>query len=258
MTKPTGRPRGRPKTKEYVTLMARVDITLADEVKRYASLHRQPISVVIRDALILLMEEYPCAGDRSGPHQLAAHEFLSDRYESFLDMLLGESESAELEDLLSDTNREVVESMLSDTRGGDGYASDTKEAMTDITSDDNTDRAAVPTRTPARARSRKVSDRKGVGNNMSDTKTDAPPMMSDKKAATAASLPEPLAPAFVSDTNAPAYDPSKHYLGKLCPRRHDYHGTGQSLLRKTNHLCLACDRERAKARRQARHTAARA
>jgi hypothetical protein len=48
MTKPTGRPRGRPKTKEYVTLMARVDITLADEVKRYASRHRQPISVVIR------------------------------------------------------------------------------------------------------------------------------------------------------------------------------------------------------------------
>jgi hypothetical protein len=37
MTKPTGRPRGRPKTKAYVTLMARVDIALADEVKRYAS-----------------------------------------------------------------------------------------------------------------------------------------------------------------------------------------------------------------------------
>ena len=176
MTKPTGRPRGRPKTKEYVTLMARVDLTLADEVKRYASLHRQPISVVIRDALTLLMEEYPCAGDRSGPHQLAAHEFLSDRYESRLDMLLGESDSAELEDLLSDTNREVIAAMLSDTRGGDGYASDTKEAMTDKTSDDNTDRAAVPPRTPARARSRKVSDRKGADNNTSDTKADAPPI----------------------------------------------------------------------------------
>ena len=164
MTKPTGRPRGRPKTKEYVTLMARVDLTLADEVKRYASLHRQPISVVIRDALTLLMEEYPCAGDRSGPHQLAAHEFLSDRYESRLDMLLGESDSAELEDLLSDTNRAVVEAMLSDTSGRDAYASDTKEAMTARPSDDNTDRAAVPPRTPARARSQKASD----------TKADAP------------------------------------------------------------------------------------
>jgi hypothetical protein len=258
MTKPTGRPRGRPKTKEYVTLMARVDITLADEVKRYASQHRQPISVVIRDALTLLMEEYPFAGDRSGPQRLAAHEFLSDRYESPLDMLIGESESAELADLLSDTNREVVEAMLSDTRGGDEYASDTKEARTARTSDDNTDRAAVPTRAPARARSRKVSDRKGADRNMSDTKMDAPPMMSDKKKATAVRVPEPLAPAFVSDSNALPYDTSKHYLGKLCPRRHDYNGTGQSLLRKTNHLCLACDRERAKERRQARHAAARA
>jgi hypothetical protein len=59
MTTPTGRPRGRPKTKEYVTLMARVDVALADRVKRYASLHRQPLSVVLRDALTLLMDEYP-------------------------------------------------------------------------------------------------------------------------------------------------------------------------------------------------------
>src|SRR5262245_10273060 len=108
MTKPTGRPRGRPKTKEYVTLMARVDLTLADQVKRYASLHRQPISVVIRDALILLMEEHPFAGDRSGPHRLAAHEFLSDRYESPLDTLLGETDSPGLETLLSDTNTAMV------------------------------------------------------------------------------------------------------------------------------------------------------
>jgi hypothetical protein len=193
MTKPTGRPRGRPKTKEYVTLMARVDITLADEVKRYASLHRQPISVVIRDALTLLMEEYPFAADRSGPHRLAAHEFLSDRYESPLDTLIGEADSAELENVLSDTNEEAVESMLSDTSGEDEYASDVIAVMT----------------------------------------------------------------AFMSDSNTPAYDTSKHYLGKLCPRRHDYNGTGQSLLRKTNHLCLACDRERAKERRQAKRTAAR-
>jgi hypothetical protein len=252
MTKPTGRPRGRPKTKEYATLMARVDIILADEVKRYASLHRQPISVVIRDALTLLMEEYPCARDRSGPHRLAAHEFLSDRYESSLDTLIGESDSAELEDFLSETNREVVEAMLSDTSGADAYTSDTKEAMIDIASDNNTDRAAVPTRTPARARSRKVSDRKVVDDNMSDTKADSSSILSDKKEATAPSLPELLAPAVVSDSNVPTYDTRKHYLGKLCPRRHDYNGTGQSLLRKTNHLCLACDRERTKERRQAR------
>jgi hypothetical protein len=47
--------------------MAPVDITLADRVKRYASLHRQPISFIIRDVLTLLMEEYPSGADLSGP-----------------------------------------------------------------------------------------------------------------------------------------------------------------------------------------------
>lgn len=269
MTKPTGRPRGRPKTKEYVTLMARVDIALANQVKRYASLHRQPVSVVIRDALILLMEEYPCAGDHSGPQRLAAHEFLSDRYESPLDTLLGETDSAELDALLSDTNEDMVEAMLSDTSGEDESMSDTKGAITDITSDDNRDSIATSSETPVRGRSRKASGRKTADNKVSDKKAANPPItsdrkeealsiMSDTKGATTASLPESPAPAFMSDTNIPAYDTSKHYLGKLCPRRHDYHSTGQSLLRKTNHLCLVCDRERAKERRQAKHTPARA
>ena len=257
MTKPTGRPRGRPKTKEYVTLMARVDISLADQVKRYASLHRQSLSVVIRDGLTLLMEEYPFAGDRAGPHRLAAHEFLSDRYESPLDILIGETDSTEREDLLSDTNKALVETMLPDTSGEDEYASDTKGAITDITSDANRDSTSTPLEAPVRRRSRKASDRKTADNNVSDTKAAKPLIMSDTKAATTASLPASLAPAFMSDTHIPAYDTSKHYLGKLCPRGHDYKGTGQSLLRKTNHLCLACDRERAKERRQAQRTAAR-
>jgi hypothetical protein len=249
MTKPTGRPRGRPKTKEYVTLMARVDIALANQVKRYASLHRQPVSVVIRDALILLMEEYPCAGDHSGPQRLAAHEFLSDRYESSLDTLLGEIDSAELDALLADTNEDMVEAMLSDTSGEDEYMSDTKVAITDIASDDNRDSIATSPETPVRGRSRKASGRKTVDNNVSDKKAARPSITSDRKED---------APSIMSDANIPAYDTSKHYLGKLCPRKHDYHGTGQSLLWKTNHLCLACDRERAKERRQAKHTPARA
>ena len=171
MTKPTGRPRGRPKTKEYVTLMARVDIALADEVKRYASLHRQPISVVIRDALTLLMDEYPCAADRSGPHRLAAHEFLSDRYESPLDTLLGETDSAEVESLLSDTNEGVVETILSDTNRETEYASDTKDVRADIPSDSKAESAATHVGMPTRGRSRKASDTNaGTSSIMSDAK----------------------------------------------------------------------------------------
>ena len=171
MTKPTGRPRGRPKIKEYVTLMARVDITLADEVKRYASLHRQPISVVIRDALTLLMDEYPFAADRSGPHRLAAHEFLSDRYESSLDTLLGETDSAEVESLLSDTNEGVVDTILSDTNRETEYTSDTKDVRADIPSDSKAESAATHGGTPTRKRSRKASDTNaGTSSIMSDAK----------------------------------------------------------------------------------------
>jgi hypothetical protein len=57
MTKPTGRPRGCPKTKEYVTLMARVDVALAEQVQRYARLKRQTISEVLRDGLQVLLSD---------------------------------------------------------------------------------------------------------------------------------------------------------------------------------------------------------
>ena len=259
MTKPTGRPRGRPKTKEYVTLMARVDLPLADHVKRYASLHRQPISVIIRDALTLLMDEYPFAGDRSVPHRLAAHEFLSDRYETHLDTLIGETDSTEVEALLADTNEALVETILSDANRESIETSDTKEGMPEITPDDKRASAATRPGKPAHARSQKVSDRKAAqAVPQSASTAGTTPLASDRKAATVASIPESPAPVFMSDMHIPAYDTSKHSLGKLCPRHHDYHGTGQSLLRKTNHLCLACDAERAKERRQAKHATARA
>ena len=174
MTQPTGRSRGRPKTKEYVTLMARVDIALASQVKRYASLHRQPVSVVIRDALTLLMEEYPVAADRSGPQRLAAHEFLADRYESPLDMLIGETDSAGLEALLSASHEEVVETILSDTPA----------AMAARTSDSNTARANTHTETLTPGRSRTVSNRKAAqAVPQASSTTDTPPSLSDAKAA---------------------------------------------------------------------------
>jgi hypothetical protein len=145
MTKPTGRPRGRPKTREYTTLMARVDVALADQVKRYASLHRQPLSVVIRDALSLLMEEYPSRTAMAGPQRLAAHEFLSDRYESPLDTLVGETDSASFDELLSDRNQAAISiidadatsdrAYVSDIKEDDGIVSDTKGVPTPLLSD---------------------------------------------------------------------------------------------------------------------------
>ena len=185
MTKPTGRPRGRPKVKEYVTLMARVDMALADQVKRYAGLHRQPISLVIRDALSLLMEEYPAEANPTGSHRLAAHEFLSDRYESPLDTLLGETGNAELEEFVSDTNKAAIDLLDADAHSDREYLSDTKGDDSD-------------------------------------------------------------------------FNPTTHSLGKLCPRQHNYRGTGQSVLRLSNRHCRACDREKFHERKQAKRQAGRA
>src|SRR5215471_7161714 len=49
--KPTGRPVGRPKTKEYVTLLARVPADLAELVKQYAEQHGRSVAELIRDGL---------------------------------------------------------------------------------------------------------------------------------------------------------------------------------------------------------------
>ena|SRR2546430_7271066 len=52
-----------------------------------------------------------------------------------------------------------------------------------------------------------------------------------------------------------AYDVTKYVLGKLCPRRHDYQGSGQSLLRRSNRHCILCDREKFHERKQAKRHA---
>jgi hypothetical protein len=53
-----------------------------------------------------------------------------------------------------------------------------------------------------------------------------------------------------SETNIPVFDTGKYILGQLCPRGHDYHGTGQSLRRLHRHVCQQCDIEQKRQRRQ--------
>jgi hypothetical protein len=184
MTKPTGRPRGGPTPTASVTLRARVDVTLADRVKRYAAAHRQPIAVVIRDALLLLMEEYPAGTDPTVPHRLAAHELLSDRYESPLDLLVGETDPAELDAFLADTNEGVIDTILADTPRGSAIASDPEEARAARASASQGERADTHPETPARARSRKMSGRKAAqAGTPSGNTADTPPLLADTKAA---------------------------------------------------------------------------
>jgi hypothetical protein len=64
-------------------------------------------------------------------------------------------------------------------------------------------------------------------------------------------LEAPPAATLVAAT-VRAFDNAKNFLGALCPRKHDYHGTGKSLRRLKDHYCLQCDAEKARAARAAR------
>ncbi len=108
MTKPTGRPRGRPKTKEYVTLMARFPQDLADRVERYAGRKRQTVSDVLRDGVLVLLQD-------------------DDPYRPFV------SDMNAASDILSDAKREAEEEVPPDAQSV--IVSDTKEALPDNVSD---------------------------------------------------------------------------------------------------------------------------
>jgi hypothetical protein len=66
--------------------------------------------------------------------------------------------------------------------------------------------------------------------------------------ATLAAL-QPRPPAAPQPQSAASFDETKHYLGPLCDRGHDWQGTGQSRRSKRNQTCMACEAEAAKARR---------
>jgi len=154
MTKPTGRPRGRPKTEWYSTLMARVPDELGERVKRYAAQKQPALVGAIRDALELLIED--------------------DRYHPFM------YDSKADTPFLSDRNGETAVSLT-------------------------------------------------------------PPILSDTKGEPGS--PAPQEPAIMSDTKE-EYDTTRYYLGALCDKDHDCHGSGQTLRRRSDHHCLECRRER--------------
>jgi hypothetical protein len=60
----------------------------------------------------------------------------------------------------------------------------------------------------------------------------------------------PAASVTPQPDGTPAYDTTKFYLGKLCPRAHDWNGTGKTLRRIKGNKCDACENEGKKKRRE--------
>jgi hypothetical protein len=230
--KPTGRPVGRPKTKEYVTLLARVPADLAELVKRYASQHGQSVATLIREGVEWRIGDGDPRG--MGLYLGQLRDQREKGYYTNTEIAL-EGESGELlREIQAEQARQGAQ-LQAVVQALERQTSTISQAS--VTQHEPTGNVPAPPRTTA-------------ADNLQDHlhTTEAPG--SEKRQT--GNVPE----AGGDDTRPaaiPSYDATRFYLGRLCPQRHEYENTGQSLLRRHNQYCRECSRLGKQAARAKRH-----
>jgi len=238
-------------TEKPVMLSLRLPRELYDRLERYASEHRQNVSELVRDGIEMRLEVEADPRSRSTESTTEETEFQIDGASILRDMqaTLARHET-QMEALMQAIERQTA---AGSTGPYDGvpypviHSNTAREPEGPVS-------AAAP-----------VS---GGNDGQIETITASPennyyeqiqtvPIVTGTSAEQRYTVPTPAENVsrqieIVPDQSdsIPAYDHSKHHLGKLCPRGHDWHGTRQSLLRNANDGCLECDRERARERRQ--------
>ena len=212
---PTGKPVGRPKTKDYTTISLKMPQALLDRVQRYARLHRQSISELIRDGVEWRITE----GDPRGlgvstpQHSLSAdNEYSRNTVISY--EIQGEPEYA---------------GMLQEIRTALTRQETQLRALTQALEQ----RAVVPTLGEYSGNTTEISS--------GPRSTPQPVREAHKEYGNT-----------ILQNNALAFDPARFYLGQLCPRGHDYQETGQSLRRRSKGDCHECDKARKSEGRKAK------
>ncbi len=213
---PTGKRVGRPKTKDYQTISLKIPQELLDRVQVYARLHRQSLSELMRDGVEWRITEGALRGlGVYAPQRTKSHE---DEY----------------------YGNTVIPA---EVRGEPEHAGILHEIRTALARQETQLRELAqalehrPVALAPRAYSGKT--RNGPSEQLSPLE---PAPEGDGR-----HTPQKV---HTEDSNTvlqkdiPAFDPTKYALGKLCPRRHDHQGTGQSLLRISNRHCMLCDREK--------------
>jgi hypothetical protein len=180
-------------------ITARVPSDLALAVKRYAAVHRQSMSELIRDGLVWRIEQ-----DTPGRPWSASMGYPIDH-----------------DDLSMSDNGDTVLHELS-PRVYEAIAAAVREAIAPVMGIPITEHQESVIQQPVPVLQKDTGDRKNGAEAL----------------------------------EAEGYDASKCYLGKLCPRGHDFQGTGMSLLRRHNHACRECENAQ-KRERRARKKAAR-
>jgi hypothetical protein len=144
---------------------------------------------------------------------------------------------------VADTVRQALEAYLQDDPASRQPVADTLAAMADTV-------AAIQARLTAVER--RLTALEGMADTGSQRQTPGRQAASQGAPHRTRQPRQPEPPALDA---VPPFDASKFVLGKLCPRGHDYYGTGQTLRRLFRHVCPACDVERTREARKTRRAA---
>ena len=168
---------------------------------------------------------------------------------------------------VTDTATDTVTDAVTDTHGHpvpEGATDHQGEHVTDAVTDthiqaQDVTAAALETRlitdivtdTSAQTENERITIRalQGVTDTITDTQTEPSPDVTD----TVTNTESVTDTVTVTGQALEPFDTTRFRLGKLCPRAHDYHGSGQSLRKKNKSgTCCACDVEQKRERRQAK------
>ena len=220
---PTGKPVGRPKTKDYKTISLKMPQDLLDRVQRYARLHRQSISELIRDGLEWrITEGDPRSLGVSSPQQTPSDDDVYSRNTAILDEMCEKPEHA---GILHEI-RTALARQAAQLQGLTQALEQRPVVSTPIEYSSNTINAP---------REQHSIPEPALEGNAWHTPQGVHEVYSNTV------LPE----------SVPAFNTTKYTLGKLCPRGHDYQGTGQSLLTVKGRRCLPCENAKKREKRQA-------
>ena len=222
--KPTGKPVGRPKTKEYVTLLARVPADLAELVKRYAGEHGQSVAELIREGVEWRIGD----GDPRGMGLYLAQPI--DHSEKVYYTNTEASVDTESAELLREIRAEQV-------RLGERL------------------QAVMQALEPRISGGERVQHTGGPGNaGVVDGDGDIP----EASLRAQSLLGQAPAGEDISAGVVPEFDPEKYVLGSLCEKGHDVDGQGHSLRQRGGkHECRECKRGRSLAYKERQRAAKR-
>jgi hypothetical protein len=226
--------------KAYTSLTARIPQDLADEAKRYAGIHRLSVSELIRDGLEMRLEagDVPGRGapQRPTPEAEVLHEVLRDALPQAVREVLPAVIHEVLQTLaprITAQFQEIIRKTVAEVLHGKTSLPTTEtQGLTEV---------IPPFPLP-------------VPQTMEGMTTVLPLMpISPPIAEVIRMVPASSQPAGEGHTEvlpqSADFDHTRFALGKLCPNRHAYQSTGQTLYRLPKYVCPPCDADRARARR---------